>query len=599
MTPTYVVTIPMRDGKFLAADVYIPIGVTTCQTILIQTPYNKNAFRNGLPLGVLQNVDGNPYSWVVVDWRGFYGSVSAAVSQPNRGEDGYDVINWIIAQPWSGGRVGTWGPSALGVVQYNTAKEHHPNHTCAVPLVAQPQSAYDGYFYGGVLEKSRLEQLDALGYGLSPIILANPYYSLSWQYTENTTWYPQEIHIPMLQIGGWYDHNIDDMVDWFPASRTLVDVNVRDEQWFLIGPWVHGGTGAAYVGSPNQGELTYANAAYESDIMAVDFFEHYLLDSLNNWESTPAITYYELGKDTWATSSANSIDITNTEELFLNENNLISTQTGTGSISFVSDPHNPSPTLGGSTLSVGIDQGPYDQISLEGRSDVVTFATVDLINDISISGHVKLDLFVTCDQSDADIAVRLVDVYPDGRNMLINDGIRRMRFRNGYYQMDEVFMSPGQVYEVEIDLPFVSYTWKSGHQIKVYISGNNSTRWDVNLQNGGSMYVAGDTNAANIEIHHNVQYPSRIFLPCDNLVIGLDENDLMNQVLLFPNPSQNVLNIKSDDLFERYSIVDMQGNIIQNDSVTSQQINITDLPKGVFVIKLIGVKGIIVRKFLK
>lgn len=599
MTPTYEINIPMRDGKFLAADVYVPTGATTYQTILIQTPYNKNAFRNGLPLGVLQNINANPYAWVVVDWRGFYGSSSAAISQPNRGEDGYDVIEWIIAQTWSGGRVGTWGPSALGGVQYNTAKEYHPNHTCAVPLVAQPQTAYDGYFYGGVLEKSRLAQLDALGYGLSPIILANPYYSLTWEYTENTTWYPQNIHIPMLQIGGWYDHNIDDMVDWFQASRTMADINVRDEQWFLIGPWVHGGTGAAYVGSPNQGELTYTNAAYESDLMAIEFFEHYLLDSLNNWESTPAITYYELGKNTWGTSSANSIEITSTEELFLKENNGLDIQVGTGFSSFVSDPHNPSPTLGGPTLSTGLDQGPYDQISLEGRTDIETFTTADLGNDVSISGRVKLDLFVTCDQPDADIAVRLVDVYPDGRNMLINDGIRRMRFRNGYYQTNEVFMLPGQVYEVEIELPFVNYTWKAGHQIKVYISGNNSTRWDVNLQNGGTMYAAGDTNVATIEIQHNIQYPSKIVLPCDNLVIGMNENEMMNQVFLFPNPSENTLNIKSEDLFESYIIIDMQGNLIQNDGVCNQQVNISDLPKGMFILKLIGEKSVVVRKFSK
>jgi len=57
MTPTYVVSIPMRDGKFLAADVYVPSGNTSFPTVLIQTPYNKNAFRNGLPLGYLQNVN--------------------------------------------------------------------------------------------------------------------------------------------------------------------------------------------------------------------------------------------------------------------------------------------------------------------------------------------------------------------------------------------------------------------------------------------------------------------------------------------------------------------------------------------------------------
>lgn len=78
------------------------------------------------------------------------------------------MIDWIVSQTWSNGKVGTWGPSALGVIQYQTAKEKHPNHICAVPQVASPQQSYDGYFYGGVLEKSYLQQLDAWAMDFRP-----------------------------------------------------------------------------------------------------------------------------------------------------------------------------------------------------------------------------------------------------------------------------------------------------------------------------------------------------------------------------------------------------------------------------------------------
>ncbi|MFZ9028746.1 MAG: CocE/NonD family hydrolase, partial [Crocinitomicaceae bacterium] len=145
------VWIPMRDGDSLQADVYIPSNVDSAEVILIQTPYNKEAINN-LPMGVNQNLDGQPYIWVIVDWRGFYGSNGADVSNVNRGEDGYDVCEWISQQTWHKSRIGTWGPSALGRVQYSTAREHHPNHTCAVPLVAHPQQSYDDYFMNGVLE---------------------------------------------------------------------------------------------------------------------------------------------------------------------------------------------------------------------------------------------------------------------------------------------------------------------------------------------------------------------------------------------------------------------------------------------------------------
>lgn len=200
LVPTYNdILIPMRDNLNLEADVYIPAGVDSAQVILIQTPYNKDLFSWSLPMGVGLNLNAYPYIWVIVDWRGFYGSAGAATANANRGEDAYDVCEWIVDQPWHLDRIGTWGPSALGGIQYQMIRENHPNHTCAVPLVAHAHQSYDSYFTGGVLEKARLEQLDALGYGLSPIVLANPYYNTLWQYSESTTWYPPDIKIPTLQ----------------------------------------------------------------------------------------------------------------------------------------------------------------------------------------------------------------------------------------------------------------------------------------------------------------------------------------------------------------------------------------------------------------
>src|SRR5690606_31117224 len=156
-------SIPMRDNKKLAADVHIPSGCTQCPVILIQTPYNRQLFRWGLPfVGI--NINSSNYIYVVTDWRGFFGSAGAISAGSDQGEDGYDVIDWIVAQTWSDGNVGTYGPSALGKAQYTTAREQHPNHICAVPQVAGPQFAYHDYYFGGVLEESHLEQLGALGF---------------------------------------------------------------------------------------------------------------------------------------------------------------------------------------------------------------------------------------------------------------------------------------------------------------------------------------------------------------------------------------------------------------------------------------------------
>lgn len=575
----------MRDGSFLSADVYVPTSVTQGEVILVQTPYNKEMFTVGLPLGIGENVDGQPYIWVIVDWRGFYGSAGADLSSVDRGEDGYDVCEWISDQTWFNQRIGTWGPSALGKIQYLTAEQQHPNHTCAVPVVAHPHTSYDDYFFGGVLEKARLEQLDALGYGISPLVLGNPYYSTLWQIAENNSWYPEAIVIPTLQIGGWYDHNIDKMLDWYEATRTLADISVRDEQWLLVGPWVHGGHGSAVPGGGQQGELTYPNAANVNNDMALEFFDHYLLLENNGWETTEKINYYELGENVWRTSSATRIDVETMDILYLNSGSLTGS-VGTGSTTFISDPNNPSPTIGGATLSQDLDQGPYDQSGLDGRSDIVTFSSTILPIDINTIGNVTLNLFVSSNQPDMDISARLVDVYPDGTNMLITDGIKRMRFRNGYTQAAEVFMENGVVYPVEVKLAVTNYTWKAGHQLKVYLGGNSAPRWDVNLQNGGEMYTPGTANSASITIHHSATYPSTISLPGNNPSLSMNENSDLLEFSVYPNPAKDILHIETDQEVSGIKMYDLSGKEVEVVNLKNSAISLSGLQSGMYFIHI-------------
>lgn len=600
LTPTYNdVMIPMSDLKELEADVYIPSGCVECEVILVQTPYNKDLFEWGLPMGIGMNLNDQPFIWVIVDWRGFYGSAAAAVSNPDRGQDGYDICEWIVDQSWHANRIGTWGPSALGNIQYQLIDKEHPNHTCAVPIVANPQFAYSAYFYGGVLEEARLEQLDVLGYGLTPVVMANVYYSPVWQYAESTTYYPDDIMIPTLQIGGWYDHNIDEMMTFYQNSRNQAGVAVQDEQWLLVGPWVHGGTGIAYVGSETQGELSYPNAAHMNDSMAWDFFNYYLLDSANNWMTTPKITYYELGTNQWLTSNDDHLDGNSSSTLYLNSANRLTAEIGNGSSAFLSNPADPTPTIGGPTLHSTLEQGPYDQTYLDGRDDIYTFETNELTQNVTATGRIKLTLYVSADQADCDVAVRLVDEYPDGTNMLITDGIRRMRFRNGYTVTDEALMVSGEVYEVQIELPFTNYTWLTGHRIKIYLSGNNSIRWNVNLQNGGTMYTSGTGNIANITVHHNDTYHSRITIPGDNQFLGITgELTATDAITVYPNPANETIWIQYSGGSLNYMIFDLSGKLVDEGNVNQNSIDVTKLENGIYVLQLRDAEGNLTEKKL-
>jgi len=163
--------IPMRDGQSLAADIYLPKSSGKHPVVLIQTPYNKAPMRSWWQgegrWGANSLFTDSNYAFVVTDWRGKFASQSAQVpgKQPNIGQDGFDTIAWIVKQEWSDGKVATWGLSALGRVQYETARENPPNLVCAVPIVMPLDLDYDTYFPGGVMWEEFALMLSRIGFG--------------------------------------------------------------------------------------------------------------------------------------------------------------------------------------------------------------------------------------------------------------------------------------------------------------------------------------------------------------------------------------------------------------------------------------------------
>ncbi|MCP4442473.1 MAG: CocE/NonD family hydrolase [Aureispira sp.] len=595
LSPT-IDSIPMSDGKKLAVDIYKPNNCTQCPTILIQTPYNRIYYRWSLPLGIGVDLDSSDYNFAIVDWRGFYGSAAAATANPDRGQDGYDAVQWIAAQSWSDGQIGTWGPSALGKIQYQTAQKQPPNLVCGVPVVAGSQFDYHGYYPGGVYRTEYVEQLDALGYGLSTLLKANPFYNFTWQFLENQAYYPASIAVPMLMIGGWYDHAPVYMLDLFAGLQTSSPITVRNQHKIWIGPWVHGGNGAANPGTATQGELTYPNAGGISDSIALAFFDYHLLGTSNNWNSTAPITYYQMGNNQWETTNTWPPANLSDQTWYLHSGGLLDTaQSTSGNASFSYDPADPSPTHGGTTLRADQVQGPYDQRdSVEARSDHSIFSTSTLTDDLIVKGKIKIHLFISSDRLDTDIAVRLTDVYPDGRSMLLTDDIQRMRFRNGYSTSDTASIVPGTVYPITIELADLAHTFLAGHQIRLIVTGSNYPKYDNNLNNGGAVLVGGDTLVATNTIYHNTSRPSRIVLPtmANPILNTFQANTLTSeQVYLSPNPCQNQVQLHYDNILSTnsitYSICDINGRTIKtkNNYITAPFIIDTqELSAGIFFI---------------
>src|SRR2546422_711552 len=131
------VMVPMRDGIRLATDLYRPKGAEgKLPVVLMRTPYNKETYRGATQPA--QFWAGQGYAAVVQDTRGQFSS---------EGNYRVEANDWVVKQPWSTGKVGTYGCSYLGEVQYLLAKTRHPNHLAMIPQAASGALGPAGGFY--------------------------------------------------------------------------------------------------------------------------------------------------------------------------------------------------------------------------------------------------------------------------------------------------------------------------------------------------------------------------------------------------------------------------------------------------------------------
>ncbi|MDI1232687.1 MAG: CocE/NonD family hydrolase [bacterium] len=608
-------SIPLKDGRHMAVDIYKPTGMLNGPVILIQTPYNRQLYRFGLPMGIGNNLNSSNYIFVVADWRGFYGSKKAAYpGSPTMGDDGYSAVEWIASQTWSNGKVGTWGPSALGRVQYQTAAKNPPHLTCICPLVAAPQYDYNEYFPNGNLRTEYVQQLDQLGFGLSKTLMAHPYYDNTWTFVEAANNYPDSIRVPCFMIGGWYDHTIEFMLPFFNQIRNSSAVNVRDKHKILVGPWVHGGHGTAQVGTNVQGELTYPNSAAWNDSMAMLYFDYYLRSQNNGWDLNAFVTYYQMGDNKWQRSAIWPPNNTTDILFYLHKDGSIDNAKSistTDSLSFNYDPTNPSPTVGGSTLRNDLVQGPYDQVAkVESRNDILIFSTATLGKDVVLKGSVKIHLIVSSDKLDTDFDVRLTDVYPDGRSMLVLDKSMRMRFRNGLTFASTSMLVAGKVYDCELELPATCITFLAGHKIRLDISSSNYPRFNRNMNNGGAMYPGNSLDSllnplvAKNTVYVNSVNASLMTMPLVGYSSSINTPTMQPQFLLYPNPSSEFINIELPNINLHYTIkiYNALGALVYAKAISKQNnvpIAVGHLVKGMYVVQLSDGTQVLTQHFVK
>jgi len=177
------------------------------------------------------------------------------------------------------------------------------------------------------------------------------------------------------------------------------------------------------------------------------------------------------------------------------------------------DPLDPVPTVGGANLGYPLSttlRGPWDQAAIESRADVLTFTTEPLTQLATVVGLVTARIWILPDTLDLDLSVRLSDVYPDGRSILVVDGIQRARMR--IEDTAEHLLIPDVPTAIEVDLWSTAMVFNTGHRIRVDLAGTNWNRFERNSNDGGDLnnpnYIP-----ANPQILFGPPYPSAIYLP--------------------------------------------------------------------------------------
>ncbi len=500
--------VPMRDGVALATDIYLPDGDGPFPCVLSRTPYNKLG-----NMGTAKKFVAAGFAFVSQDCRGRFKSEGEYDPFRSCHHDGYDTVEWIAEQDWSDGKVGMAGGSAVGITT-NLAATQCPPHLLCGYVVVTPGSARRHTVYNGGVYRKELNDGWLTSMKATEAIaetMANPASSEMWNWREISDFH-DKIQIPMCNVGGWFDIFGQGTIDNFCGLQANGAGLAAGNQKLIMGPFGHGQL---------NGRLKFPDAGRVG--FGVDhqlrWFSRWLKDEQNGIDQEPAVRYYMMGDTSdpespgneWREVTAWQPPSRPTSYLLHVGNKLATTaQESDGSITYTYDPANPVPTIGGANLISG-GKGPMDQSKIEERQDYIRFQTDELTEPVEVAGRVTVDLYVSTDAPDTDFTAKLVDVYPDGYEALICDGIIRTRYRNGIDQ--EVMMESDKVERVRIDLWSTAITFNKGHRIALHVSSSNDPRYDPNPNTGHAQRADDETRVAKNSVHFSKEHPSRLLLP--------------------------------------------------------------------------------------
>ena len=511
--------IPMRDGTRLSAYVYRPRTGGPWPVVFEQ---RYAVITGAASRRELAAIAAHGYVAARVSFRGAQRSEGVWRRYRALGwgeqQDGYDLVEWFAAQPWSNGKVGTFGGSQGGFAQNFLAVTRPPHLVCQYMSDTGLSLFHEGYRIGGAAKPERFKKMEAARdpadhRALLAEWFRHPTYDDYWR-AEDSSLHVARMNVPCFTVGSWYDFMSVGSIESFIGRQHRGGPGSRGRQQLVVGPWLHGG-----LPKGNRiGELEYPeNARFDTAAHRLRWFDHHLKGIDNGVEREPAVRYYVMGAvdepgapgNVWRTASDWPVPSTPTRYYLHDGGGLGQEAPGEAASTtrYISDPANPM------SLPYAAFPGARDARAFEQQRDVRTFTTPPLAEPVEWTGKVRAELWVESTARDADFIVRISDVYPDGRSILIMDYVRRARFREGWER--EVPMEPGRVYRVAFDVGSLSQIFNRGHRIRVTLASTGAPFYEPNPQDGGPIAIDFPTDPvkATHTVHHHRLHASHVLAP--------------------------------------------------------------------------------------
>jgi len=545
------VKVAMRDGVELSADIYFPEGGADAgpyPAVLARTPYDN---QHPVYVADARYLAKHGYVVVLQDVRGRHDSDGEWVPFRNEGADGYDTVEWLAAQPWCSGRVGTFGGSYGGWTQWAMAREKPPSLTTMVTTAAAGAWMQELPWHNGILMLVTLGWLNlAGGRTVQNAELVDNWPDIfrhlplremdaalgrdlgTWrEWVDHPTLddYWRELRldddfahmdIPALHVTGWYDADQPGAL-FFHRGMTTASSRSAD-QFIVIGPWNHAGT---RVPSRTTGGVDFGAAA-EMDVRDLHrkWYDRWLKDDAGAQPLPQRARLFLTGANRWLDAPSWPPPRTTVDRWYLRGGGCANTMAGDGRLDvrapetgepadrYDYDPADPVPSVVDENFyAANAVETPLDRRFQHRRDDVLVYTGAPSDGDVLLVGIPELHLFAASDGADTDWFFSIHDVSPTGSSTQLSEGRLRARYRESL--QEQRLLDPGTTHEFTIAGTAIGHVLKAGHSLRLAVTSSDFPTWDRNPNTGEPIGTATEFRVAVNTVRHEPGAASYLAIP--------------------------------------------------------------------------------------